>query len=54
MFTRGFSYVNLVNPYTTLINMDPGQINTKMPQSGWSEPGIEVGAAAVTYNLATS
>ena len=53
MFTRGFRLNGLAKSGTTLINMDPGTVNTKMLLAGWGACGIPVSEATDTFKLAT-
>ena len=53
MLTRGFRLSGLAKSGTTLINMDPGTVNTKMLLAGWGACGIEVDQAKDTFKLAT-
>ena len=56
MFTRAFRHLNLTgsgSTGTTLINMDPGTVNTKMLLAGWGKCGIDVDEATDTFRLAT-
>ena len=53
MFTRGFRLSGVAQSGTTLINMDPGTVNTKMLLAGWGACGMDVNDAKDTFNLAT-
>ena len=53
MMSRGFRYSGLLKDDMTLINMDPGTVNTKMLLAGWGACGIDVDQATDTYCLAT-
>ena len=53
MMSRGFRYSGLLKDDMTLINMDPGTVNTKMLLAGWGACGIDVDKATDTYHLAT-
>ena len=53
MMSRGLFHSGILPPQTTLINMDPGTVNTKMLLAGWGACGIDVGDATDTYKLAT-
>ena len=53
MFTRAFRLLSMAPEETTLINMDPGTVNTKMLLAGWGECGIDVEQATDTFRLAT-
>jgi hypothetical protein len=53
MMSRGFNHCGVLPQQTTLINMDPGTVNTKMLLNGWGPCGIDVEDATDTYFLAT-
>ena len=56
MFTRAFHHLNIVDRrkgHTTLINFDPGTINTKTLIAGWGQCGQDVEKATETFELAT-
>jgi NAD(P)-dependent dehydrogenase (short-subunit alcohol dehydrogenase family) len=53
MFTRGLKSKCSDLKDITLINMDPGTVNTKMLEAGWGMCGIPVEEADDTYQLAT-
>ena len=42
MFSRGLFIKGLIPSSTSLINMDPGTVNTKMLLAGWGPCGIPV------------
>ena len=53
MFTRAFHHLNIASKDTTLINMDPGTVNTKMLIASFGACGIDVEDATDTFRLAT-
>ena len=53
MLTRAIRLHGVVKQGTTLINMDPGTVNTKMLLAGWGSCGIKVEQATDTFKLAT-
>ena len=54
MFTRGLRLHKVANEYTTMINMDPGTVNTKLLLDGWGPCGIKPENSLETYHLATN
>lgn len=53
MMSRGLFHLGKLPAHSTLINMDPGTVNTKMLLAGWGACGIEVEEASDTFRLAT-
>lgn len=53
MMTRGFKYCGLLPNETTMINMCPGTVNTKMLIAGWGPCGKDILDADDTFCLAT-
>ena len=53
MMSRGIYHSGALPASTTLINMDPGTVNTKMLLAGWGHCGIDVNKATNTFQLAT-
>jgi len=54
MFTRALRYGGVAEERTTLINMHPGTVNTKILKAGWGACGIDVSESNDTFRLATS
>ena len=53
MYTRAFRELAIATEDTTLINIDPGVVNTKMLIAGWGKIGMDVENATDTFRLAT-
>ena len=49
MMSRGFKHSGVLPQHTTIINMDPGTVNTKMLINGWGPCGIEIEVATDTF-----
>ena len=54
MFTKALRHLNIARKETTLINIDPGNVNTNLFLHAWGRVGIEVTKATETFELATS